>query len=252
MNEDFMKPAEVGFQNLGATCWMSSLVQAIYACKPLLDRILHNHCQHPVVIELQMALTLLKDRKRIISSEDGVDLGEGNIISEVDGFYNEVCKLTRTSRGDTGVLTTFLTQLYGIFNRCGAGEYFFCYYDGRLPYVDVDTTGSANKKSIILKNYIEENQSTILDNSSRDIPFIIFCCPNYKTTHIERIIKIGDHYFKICAIIFGTGGHFYTITDYGRYDDGTVDYGREPMDKFIETGYDDSKNRKTNGCRKIL
>ena len=58
----FSKSNYVGLHNISLSCWINSLLQAIYACKPLLQKILSFNCDHPLFNELKKALRLLDNR----------------------------------------------------------------------------------------------------------------------------------------------------------------------------------------------
>jgi hypothetical protein len=54
------QPATAGFSNVNSLmCWVNSLLQAIYACKPLLKKILENPCRNPLFNILKEALIKL-------------------------------------------------------------------------------------------------------------------------------------------------------------------------------------------------
>ena len=266
MTVDFLEPAKAGFENSDKTkCWMSSLVQAIYACKPLLIKILKTQCQNNVVIELKRALTLLKDSKEEVIFAD-----------EVAVFYTSVCNITRTREGDIGEITSFLTELNKIYFRCGLGNSFFDYYSGLVgfgvspinsdilasseditfPYIPANISPGEN-----LSIFIKRNEPEIVAHMSRNPGFITICVdivfdPLYPTlpgkperTKVDRQISIGLFQFEICAIILGTGGHFYTITNDGRYDDEIVIKDPTIMERYIENGFDynPDKPRDVNG-----
>jgi hypothetical protein len=242
MDSGFNGPAEVGFENIDGKCWASSFVQAIYACKPLLRRILTVECKNVLVIELKKALRLLKEKKRVL--RNGYDYSEVAIsVEEVNLLYNEVYDITNTPRESRlGEVTKFLTALNRIYNMCGFNNSFFNYYD-IYPFVLMQS------KEIDINVFIKQQQASILSHLSHDNPeFIIFGCL-FGRTRITRQISIGPHRFQICAIIFSIegGGHFYTVTNYGRYDDITVEVGPGIMEQYIKNGYDNHNGRKDTG-----
>ena len=243
MDSGFNGPAQVGFENINGKCWASSFVQAIYACKPLLRRILTVECNNVLVIELKKALVLLKEKKKVLTN--GYDYYQGAIsVQEVNLLYNQVYDITNTPReSHLGEVTKFLIALNKIYNACGfINNSFFNYYDF-YPFVLMQS------KEIDINDFIKQQQASILSHLSNDNPeFIIFGCL-FGRTRITRQISIGPYRFQICAIIFSIegGGHFYTVTNYGRYDDRTVEVGPAMMEQYIKNGYDNHNGRQNTG-----
>lgn len=238
MDSSFDGPAQVGFQNINGKCWVSSLVQAIYACKPLLRKVLTVQCPNALVTQLKIALQLLSKRKPVVTESGGAIL-----VEEVRLLYNEVFDATKTHReSNLGEATNFLKELNIIYNGCGFDNSFFNYYKFVYPFILIE--GKKNDINVL----IQEQQADILNRLTVNPEFIIFGC-FYGVTHITRQISIGPYRFQICAIIIGTGGHFYTITNDGRYDDSKVNKDPHIMERYIRDGFDfnSEKPRQANG-----
>ena len=94
-------PAQVGFQNIGGKCWIISLVQAIYACKPLLRKILGVECPNPFIKQLKKVLQLLSTRK----------LSDAVIsVLDVQTFYDIAHNITMNNGQPDGETSTLLVK----------------------------------------------------------------------------------------------------------------------------------------------
>ena len=236
----FSKSNYVGLHNISLSCWINSLLQAIYACKPLLQKILSFNCDHPLFNELKKALRLLDNR-------DGSILELRELRNLIRTIFVRI-KLV----GDTGDPLELLMDLHQFFiENCGMQYDFFNLWNVS-PSSDTHIAVLSNHGEC-LQNVITKNQEICL-NLKQDARFIII-----RTTLImdsvdtgqdgvrntlphNGIITINSIKFKISAIIIRAPRHWYTITTYGRFDDNTITEDENIMNNFIEFGVDNSFN----------
>jgi hypothetical protein len=245
----FSKSNYVGLHNISLSCWINSLLQAIYACKPLLQKILSFNCDHPLFNELKKTLRLLDNR-------------DGSILElrELRNLIRTIFVRT-TLVGDTGDPLELLMDLHQFFiENCGMQYDFFNLWNVS-PSSDTHIAVLSNHGEC-LQNVIEKNQELCL-NLKQDARFIII-----RTTLIMEdsvintllyninvgqngvrntlphngIITINSIKFKISAIVIRAPRHWYTITTYGRFDDTTITEDENIMNNFIEFGVDNSFN----------
>jgi hypothetical protein len=227
----------VGLHNTALSCWLNSLLQAIYACKPLLQKILSFNCNNPLFLELRQILINLDKR-------DGA-------ILNIRTFYYSICHTFGKQVGALNDPSELLMDLYTYFREnCGMSfDFFNINQHPPFPYINL-----VSESDECLQNAINRRLELFV-NLKQDAQFIIICTIGFlqeqtgvrNTLPYNGIIIINSKKFRICAITIKHPIHWYTITKDGRFDDTIITEDKDIMNNFIRLGYDWGHDNYNNG-----